>query len=150
MHFLCLPFYELSQDQLYAILQLRQEVFVVEQNCPYLDADDKDQQSLHMMGFEQGKLVAYARLLPKGLSYQQYASIGRVITSQLVRGRGLGKILMTTSVEKLFEYWGKQSIKISAQSHLVPFYNDIGFVSTAEEYLEDGIPHTGMVYGGDY
>lgn len=145
MHFVCLPFYELSLDQLYAILRLRQEVFIVEQDCPYLDTDDKDQDSLHLMGFIENELVAYTRLVPKSISYETYASIGRVITSQKIRGKGLGNLLMTTSVEKLHQHWGKQSIKISAQSHLASFYNDIGFESIGENYLEDGIPHTAMV-----
>jgi len=97
------------------------------------------------MGYVEGVLVAYTRLVPKGISYEKYASIGRVITSERIRGKGLGGLLMTTSVEKLQEQWGKQSIKISAQSHLVPFYNSVGFESTGEEYLEDDIPHTAML-----
>lgn len=149
MQFLCLPFYKLSLDQLYAILRLRQEVFIVEQDCPYLDTDDKDQESLHLIGFHEGDLVAYTRLVPKGISYEKYASIGRVITSDKIRGKGLGKLLMTTSVEKLFEAWGAQAIKISAQSHLIPFYKSIGFEPTGEEYLEDGIPHAAMIRQGE-
>ncbi|MFK7808155.1 MAG: GNAT family N-acetyltransferase [Saprospiraceae bacterium] len=145
MEFICLPFYELSLDQLYALLRLRQEVFIVEQNCPYLDTDGKDQSSLHLLGFYENELVAYTRIVPKGISYEKYASIGRVITSDKVRGKGFGKLLMNTSVEKLHQHWGKQSIKISAQSHLVPYYNSVGFESTGEEYLEDDIPHTAMV-----
>ncbi len=145
MQFLCLPFYKLNLDQLYAILKLRQEVFIVEQDCPYLDSDDKDQDSLHLMGFYEDELAAYTRLVPKGLSYEKYASIGRVITSDKIRGKGLGKLLMNTSVDKLFEFWGQQAIKISAQSHLIPFYKTIGFDPTGEEYLEDGIPHAAMI-----
>jgi len=145
MQFLCLPFYKLNLDQLYALLRLRQEVFIVEQDCPYLDTDDKDQESLHLMGFYKGKLAAYTRLVPKGISYEKYASIGRVITSDAIRGKGFGPLLMNTSVEQLFEHWGKQAIKISAQTHLVPFYNGIGFEATGDEYLEDGIPHSAMI-----
>ncbi|MFT4664654.1 MAG: ElaA protein [Polaribacter sp.] len=145
MQFLCLPFYELNLDQLYDILRLRQAVFVVEQDCPYLDTDGNDQKSLHLMGFYEGELVAYTRLVPKGISYEKYASIGRVITSDKIRGKGFGKLLMSTSVNKLFEFWGQQAIKISAQSHLIPFYKTIGFGPTGEEYLEDGIPHAAMI-----
>ena len=145
MTFQCLPFYDLSHEQLYRILQLRQEVFVIEQNCVYEDLDDKDQDSYHFMGYLDGKLLAYTRLLPKGLSYSQYASIGRVITAKSIRNKGYGKILMKASIDALYELWGKQAIKISAQTYLLSFYTSLGFVATGEEYLEDGIPHRGMV-----
>ena len=95
MNFQCLPFEQLSLGQLYKIMKLRQEVFVVEQNCPYLDADDKDQESFHLVSWdENGEALAYVRLLPKGLSYPEYASIGRVVTSAKIRRSGGGKQLM--------------------------------------------------------
>lgn len=145
MQFNCIPFQELNLDQLYAIMQLRQEVFVVEQNCPYLDADGLDQGSLHLMGYKHNVLVAYARLVPKGLTYEKYASFGRVITAQSVRGKGLGKELVMAAIQHLHLNFGIQTIKISAQSHLINFYHGCGFLATGEEYLEDGIPHTAML-----
>lgn len=143
--FLCLPFNALSPYQLYEIMALRQEVFVVEQNCPYQDCDGKDLHSWHLMGHDAaGKLVCYTRLLPEGLSYQGYTSIGRVVSSPAARGTGIGKILMRESIQKCRELFGNQAIKIGAQSYLLAFYESFGFVSTGEEYLEDGIPHTKM------
>jgi ElaA protein len=144
--FSCIPFHQLSPQELYDILQLRQEVFVVEQNCPYLDCDDKDQASWHLMGRNTaGDLLCYTRLLPKGLAYADYTSIGRVASSQKARGTGAGKILMQKSIEMCFHLFGNQAIKIGAQSYLLRFYEGFGFRSTGEEYLEDGIPHTKMV-----
>jgi ElaA protein len=146
--FSCLPFDQLLPAELYEILALRQEVFVVEQNCPYLDCDGKDQQSWHLMGRNEAKqLTCYTRLLPPGLSYPGYASIGRVVTSPLARGTGAGKILMERSIEFCNHLFGPGPIKISAQSYLLKFYEGLGFTSTGEEYLEDGIPHTKMIRG---
>lgn len=145
LSFSCLTFDRLTPYELYEIMALRQEVFVVEQNCPYLDADGKDLQSWHLMGRnEEGKLVAYTRLLPKGLAYEDYVSIGRVVTSPSARGTGAGKILMQHSIEMCRHLFGNQPIKIGAQSYLLKFYEGFGFHSTGEEYLEDGIPHTKM------
>lgn len=146
LHFSCLPFGQLTPSELYNIMGLRQEVFVVEQNCPYLDADGKDIESWHLMGRnDAGKLVCYTRLLPAGLAYEQYASIGRVVSSPSVRGTGAGKLLMQRSVEMCRHLFGNQAIKIGAQSYLLKFYEGFGFQSTGEEYLEDGIPHTKMI-----
>lgn len=144
--FTCLPFNELSTYALYEILALRQEVFVVEQNCPYQDCDGKDLLSWHLMGRdESGKLVCYTRLLPKGVSYDEYVSIGRVVSSPSVRGSGAGKILMEESIRMCRKLFGTQAIKIGAQTYLLRFYEGFGFRSTLEEYLEDGIPHTKMI-----
>ena len=144
--FTCKSFQGLSLEELYAIMQLRQEVFVVEQNCPYLDADDKDQDAWHLMGWNKDrKLIAYTRLLPKGIAYKDYVAIGRVVTSHSVRGSGAGKDLMQETINQanvLFEY---PKIKISAQSYLVRFYESFGFESIGEEYLEDNIPHIAMI-----
>ena len=145
MQTICIPFNKLSLDQLYAIMRLRQEVFVVEQKCAYLDADGLDQKSLHLLAYLGDELVGYSRLVPRGLSYENYPSIGRVLSSQRVRGKRLGKPLVEASVQALLENFGKQTIKISAQAHLVKFYNNCGFQITGEEYLEDGIPHIGML-----
>lgn len=142
----CLPFNELSNNQLYDLLQLRQDVFVVEQNCPYLDADGKDQNSYHVLGYDNHyKLQAYTRLVPKGISYTNYSSIGRVITSSSIRGKNQGKPLMNFSIAKCLDIWPTDSIKISAQTYIVKFYRSLGFEEVGEEYLEDDIPHIAMI-----
>jgi ElaA protein len=138
-------FGELSVDELYEIMALRQEVFVVEQTCWYLDADGNDQAAIHVGGYVDQKLVAYTRTLPRGISYSDYASIGRVVTSPTVRGRGLGRPLMRYSLDVFFAAYGRQPVKISAQAHLQDFYGSLGFRGVGEEYLEDGIPHRAMV-----
>lgn len=139
-------FKDLSLDLLYQIMVLRQEVFIVEQDCPYLDADDKDQNCYHVLGIdEKGILQSYSRLVPKGISYPQFNSIGRVITSKDYRGKGEGKKLMLYSIEKIQELFPKEDTKISAQVYAVPFYNALGFKEKGEQYDEDGIPHTAMV-----
>jgi len=137
-------FEELNPYQLYAILQLRNEVFVVEQNCVFQDADDKDQQSYHLMGLYNNKLIAYTRLVPPGVIYNQ-PSIGRVVTSPSVRGTGAGKILMQQSIKTCYELFGKLPIKIGAQLYLEKFYNDLGFFKCSDVYIEDGIPHIYML-----
>ena len=141
----CLSFAELSTQQLYEIMALRQEVFVVEQNCPYLDADGNDYDSYHVVGYQEGKLVTYTRLVPQGLSYEDYPSIGRVVSSPSVRGQGLGDELMNKSIAYCRELWGDKTIKISAQCYLLKWYERLGFVPVGKEYLEDDIPHHGMV-----
>lgn len=144
--FTCLSFDELTPYILYEILALRQEVFVVEQNCPYQDCDGKDLQSWHLSGRDDsGKLICYTRLLPAGVAYPGYASIGRVVSSPAARGTGSGKILMTESIQRCRQLFENQSIKIGAQTYLLKFYEGFGFRSTGEEYLEDGIPHTKMI-----
>ncbi len=144
--FLCKPFYELSLKELYDIMALRQEVFVVEQECPYLDADGQDQSSWHLMGFdENGKLIAYARLIPKGISYKKYPSFGRVATAQTRRGTGVGRELMEQTLAWMKKLFPGEDIKISAQCYLEKFYVSLGFEIVGEEYLEDGIPHFPML-----
>ncbi|MCB9326551.1 MAG: GNAT family N-acetyltransferase [Lewinellaceae bacterium] len=146
MNFQCLPFEQLSLGQLYKIMKLRQEVFVVEQNCPYLDADDKDQESFHLVSWdENGEALAYVRLLPKGLSYPEYASIGRVVTSAKIRRSGGGKQLMQEALLWAKKLFGDTPVKISAQSYLLSFYRNLGFEPIGEEYLEDDIPHRAMI-----
>ena len=144
--FSCLPFHQLTLYELYDIMALRQEVFIVEQNCPYLDADGKDPQCWHLMGRDAaGKILCYTRLLPRGLAYEDYVSIGRVVSSPTARGTGAGKILMRRSIEMCRHLFGNQPIKIGAQTYLLKFYEGFGFQSTGEAYLEDGIPHTKMI-----
>jgi ElaA protein len=146
IHFTCLPFSALSVTELYEALALRQEVFIVEQNCPYLDCDGKDADSWHLFGRdEHGKLLCYTRLLPRGLAYPEYASIGRVVSATAARGTGAGRVLMSKSIEMCQHLFAGEPLKIGAQSYLLRFYEGFGFVSTGEEYLEDGIPHTKMV-----
>lgn len=140
------PFAKLSLTELYRILQLRQQVFVVEQDCPYLDADDKDQASIHVLGTDgKGVLHSYTRLVPLGLSYQSYVSIGRVVTSIASRRQGTGIELMQKSIAACRNTWPGMPIKISAQQYLIDFYQKFGFVSIGEGYLEDDIPHIAMV-----
>jgi ElaA protein len=137
-------FNQLNNYELYEILKLRTKVFVVEQNCVFQDMDDKDQKSLHVMGFEDDILVAYSRLVPSGVSYKE-ASIGRVVTDPDYRNRGLGRELMQVSIDKLYEEYGTQPIRIGAQCYLTTFYQSFAFNINSDEYLEDGIPHIEML-----
>jgi ElaA protein len=138
-------FDQLTINELYHLLQLRSEVFVVEQNCVYQDIDDKDRQGFHLLGFIDSQLVACARILPKGISYTDYCSIGRVCTKQIHRQLGLGKILMQNAILHCHELYPNTKIKISAQSYLLKFYTELGFEAIGEEYLEDDIPHRAMI-----
>lgn len=137
-------FGELALDELYKILQLRQQVFILEQACVYSDLDNKDQKSVHLMGWQGETLAAYTRLLPHGLSYPDAASIGRVLIAKHFRGQGLGEELMVRSIEGIYELYGKQDIKIGAQEHLKAFYNRLGFEQTSEPYMDAGILHIEM------
>ena len=137
-------FNDLLPQQLYAALQLRNEVFVVEQNCVFQDADDKDQQAYHLLCYDNNKLVAYTRLVPPGYIYTE-ASIGRVITSPSVRGTGAGKELMQHSIQYVYRLFGNGPIKIGAQLYLKKFYEGFGFQQASDTYLEDGIPHIYML-----
>ena len=136
-------FNELLPEELYAILQLRNEVFVVEQNCIFQDADNKDQPSLHIMGWRQNNLVAYIRIVPPGISFKE-PSIGRVVTSPQERGQGTGHELMLVSINKVYELYGETDIRIGAQVYLKNYYQSHGFVQTSEVYPEDGIDHIEM------
>jgi ElaA protein len=139
-------FEDLKVDELYQIMALRSEVFVVEQNCVYQDLDGKDQKSWHLMGSMEGSVVAYSRLLPQGISYSD-ASIGRVVTSPDKRRLGLGKTLMQESIASIEKLFNTKKIRISAQYYLLDFYQSLGFVAIGESYLEDGIPHQEMTIG---
>ena len=136
-------FNELSLEQLYQIMSLRNEVFIVEQNCVYQDLDGKDQLALHVCGFLNGKLVAYARLFEAGIYFENPA-IGRVIVRNEARNLKMGHDLMKKSIAAVKDFYGSDSITISAQVYLINFYQQHGFVSVGEEYLEDGIPHVEM------
>jgi ElaA protein len=139
-------FDELSVQELYAIVQLRNAVFVVEQNCVYQDADWKDLQCWHLAGWDGEKLVAYCRIVPAGLSFN-HPSIGRVISSPDYRKGGYGRALMQKAVEKTIQQFKDPLIIISAQLYLQKFYESIGFVKVSETYLEDDIPHIKMQLG---
>ncbi len=187
INFKCVHFSKLTVYELYEAMALRQEIFSVEQNCAYLDADGKDLLGFHLLGYadlsentEGGiipdfkfqisnpigeisnptvntqsnlgetsinlpELVAYTRLLPKGVSYNDYASIGRVVNAAKVRGQGAGKLLIEESIRQMARLFPNEPVKIGAQTYLLKFYTSLGFVSTGEEYLEDNIPHTSMI-----
>lgn len=136
-------FAELTPTELYDILKLRSEVFVVEQTCVFLDMDDNDQNALHVLGIENNSLVAYTRLVTPGNIYP-YASIGRVVTSQTVRKHGYGKLLMKYSISEIQKKYHTNEIVIGAQTYLHKFYSELGFVKEGDDYLEDGIPHIKM------
>lgn len=136
---------ELTTNEFHDIIALRLKAFVVEQNCSYLDLDGKDKKCYHLIcrdGF--GHVVATARILPPGLSYPEVA-IGRVVIDQSIRGKGIGHELMTKCIQFAHEEFGVVPIRISAQKHLESFYNKHKFVSTGNDYLEDGIPHVEML-----
>lgn len=146
LQYKCKYFSDLSVQELYQIMELRQIVFIVEQNCAYLDADRKDIHAHHLMGTDvDGHLHAYTRLIPEGISYDGYISIGRVINSPTIRGKGYGKELMQVSINKIHELYPGYPIKIGAQAYLKSFYESFGFVDINLPYLEDGIPHLKMV-----
>lgn len=145
MEWKCLHFNDLSLVELYGLMKLRQEVFVVEQDCPYVDADGKDPDGWHLFASVGPNIVACTRILPKEISYDDAVSIGRVVTGASVRGKQIGKLLMQKSIEKTKELFPDQPVRISAQSYLKQFYESFGFKQYSEEYLEDGIPHIGMV-----
>ena len=137
------PFNALSIDELYSLLRLRSEVFVVEQNCVYQDLDGKDEKALHLIGIFEDKIVAYTRLF-KANDYFENASIGRVVIDQNYRDRKWGHELMQQSIAGIKKHFGETKITISAQLYLQKFYESQGFVRTSEMYLEDDIPHIEM------
>jgi ElaA protein len=137
-------FAELNPFELYAYLQLRSEVFVVEQNCVYLDLDDKDQQSRHVFVHHHDKLVACARIVPAALAYPEI-SIGRVIVAEPYRKQQLGHELMRFCIAQIQIHFGRQKIVLSAQAHLQDFYKKHNFAPEGATYLEDGIPHIHMI-----
>ena len=137
-------FNELTINELYELLQLRSEVFVVEQDCVYQDIDYKDQKALHILGVKNGKIVAYTRVF-KPSDYFEEASIGRVVVAENERKFKYGYHIMEASIKAILEYYNKTIIKISAQTYLKKFYNNLDFKQIGEEYLEDGIPHIAML-----
>lgn len=144
VEWLAKPFDQLTVDELYDVLQLRQSVFVVEQKCWYLDADGLDKQSFHLLGrLPSGQLACYLRIVPPGHRFNE-PSIGRVVVDDSLRRRRIGTSLMTRGIELAEERYPAVGIFLSAQKYLEHFYRSFGFTSTGHEYLEDGIPHVDM------
>ena len=140
-----LQFTDLSVKQLFDILQLRNQIFIVEQNCPYLDIDEKDPKSFHVLGIDQHqKLIATSRILPPGVSYSE-VSIGRVAVAIDSRGTGIGDELNRVSMKFISDFYGNVPIRLSAQKHLSNYYNKHGFKVVSDPYDEDGIPHVEML-----
>lgn len=138
-------FSQLTTTELYAIMHLRNEVFVVEQNCVYQDADNKDQVAWHVMGMDGEQLLAYSRLFAPGHYFSETAAIGRIITASAVRGQGLGKELVRKSIQHVQKLFPRTDISLSGQQHLQKFYEGFGFRKIGSPYLEDGIPHVKMI-----
>ena len=138
-------FEELTTLELYEILKLRLEVFVVEQNCPYQDLDDKDKVAWHLFLEDDGKVVAVLRILPENVAFED-AAIGRLIVKKSHRGRGISKVMMKKAMEFITGNLGKSRIRLSGQAYLTDFYNDLGFQKVSEVYLEDGIEHFEFLY----
>jgi ElaA protein len=145
LHWTYNHFTSLTTQELYTILSLRSEVFVVEQNCVYLDTDNKDLDAWHLCGWQDDVLVAYVRILAPGVSYEE-ASIGRVLTNPAFRKNGYGVQLMNVAIEKTLQQFSVQKIKIGAQLYLQNFYSNLGFTQTSGVYMEDGIPHVEMLF----
>jgi len=143
MNWVCKKFDELSIIELYAIIRLRNEVFVVEQNCVFQDADNKDQDCYHLMGWKEDYLAAYTRIMPAGLIYKE-TSLGRVVTSINIRRSGIGKELMEKSMDYIYKLFGNVPIRIGAQLYLKHFYEELSFKQSSDIYLEDGIEHIEM------
>jgi ElaA protein len=136
----------LSSQELYNLLQLRSEVFVVEQNCVYQDIDGKDEKAIHLIGEDNGKIVAYARLF-KPAAYFEQSSIGRVVVKESYRDKKLGHLLMREAIRVIETHFEETKITISAQLYLKKFYESHGFVQNSDMYLEDDIPHIEMKKG---
>ena len=139
-------FSELSTEEIYNILKLRSEVFVVEQNCVYQDIDEKDKKATHLFIEKNNEIIAYTRIFKKGDYYEENPSIGRVVVSKKERGKNFGKEIMLNSIEFIKKELKGRKIELSAQKYLDKFYKDLDFYSEGEDYLEDGIPHQRMFY----
>ncbi|RMD03081.1 GNAT family N-acetyltransferase [Clostridium autoethanogenum] len=138
-------FNQFKVEEIYKILALRNKVFIVEQECAYLDCDDKDLNSYHLFSEENGEIVAYLRVLEKGVSYDEI-SIGRVVVKRNYRGKGIAREMLLKAIEFIENTLKEDTIKIQAQAYLLNFYSSLGFKAVSEEYLEDNIPHIDMLY----
>lgn len=148
LHFIVKTFQELDTAELYALLQLRAEVFVVEQNCVYQDIDGKDQSAFHVLGFKENRLIAYARIFKPG-AYFEKTSIGRVLVAVNERKQAYGHQLMDFCISWIEDEWQSASIEISAQLYLKDFYEQHQFLQVSDMYLEDEIPHIRMIRSKD-
>ncbi len=137
-------FDEISAVEMYEMLRLRSEVFVVEQDCVYQDIDNKDQKAFHVFGYKENELIAYSRIFDSG-DYFELPSIGRIVVKENQRKFKYGYQLVEESIKCITDNFEEKSILISAQTHLIKFYNSLGFIQQGEEYLEDGIPHIKML-----
>jgi len=137
-------FSELSSELLYKIIEARIDVFVVEQNCPYKECDNKDQDSFHLFYLDQGQIAAYLRIIPAEISYQE-PSIGRVLVKKEYRRKGLGLKMTREALAFIREEFGSNTVRISAQEYILDLYQSLGFKVVSEKYLEDGIPHYEML-----
>lgn len=137
-------FNELTLNELYDVLKLRCEVFIVEQNCVYQDIDDKDQEALHIIGKDHSGIVAYTRCFSPGIYFKE-ASIGRVVVKKEMRKYGYGFEIMKASIQAIQNTYSTGIIKLSGQTYLIQFYESLGFKTIGEPYLEDGIPHIAMI-----
>lgn len=146
MEWVLKKFHQLSLDELYGILQLRLEVFVVEQDCPYQDLDGKDLEAYHLFLKDNDEIVAVLRILPENVAYEETA-IGRVIVKESYRGQKIAKTMMRKAIGFITNDLGKKKIKLSGQAYLTDFYIDLGFKKVSDEYLEDGIKHYEFMYG---
>jgi len=144
MQYTMKKFGELTNTELYKLLQLRQEVFIIEQTCIYPDMDDKDQNAYHLMVFDQGTMLGCLRILEKDVSFEE-AAIGRVIVSKPNRQKGIAKEMMLQALDFIRQELNERHVRISAQSVAIPFYKSVGFEVVSEEYLEDDIPHVEML-----
>ncbi|EJO5347794.1 GNAT family N-acetyltransferase [Clostridium botulinum] len=142
-------FNELSTEEIYEILRIRNQIFIVEQKCPYEDCDGKDKNAYHLFCMDKGKIISYLRILEKGVSYDEI-SIGRVLVNENYRGTGLAKKSISKAIDFIENNLNEKSIKIQAQHYLLDFYKSFGFKPISEVYLEDNIPHIDMLYKNNY
>lgn len=145
MKFKIKSFKELTKEELYRILEARIRVFVIEQNCPYQECDNKDQSSFHLFAQGENEIKAYLRIIPAGISYSE-PSVGRVLVNKNYRRSGIGAEMMKKAIEFVKENFPEDKLRISAQEYILDFYRDLGFKVVSNRYLEDGIPHFEMIY----
>ena len=148
MQYTMKKFRELTNTELYEILRLRQEIFIIEQACIYPDIDNNDENAYHLMAFDAGEMVGCLRILGKGVTFQE-ASIGRVVVAKSRRGRGIAKEMMQQTMNFVVSELREKRIKISAQTYVIAFYEGLGFEVVSEQYAQDGIPHADMIFVQD-
>ena len=145
MEFKIKSFKELTKEELYKILEARIGVFVIEQNCPYQECDNKDQKSFHLYAQDENEIKAYLRIIPAGISYSE-PSVGRVLVNKNYRRSGIGAEMMKKAIEFVKDNFSEDKLRISAQEYILDFYRKLGFEVVSDRYLEDGIPHFEMIY----